>query len=114
MAVFLSGAHSSKCFESEGNQNWGGLIIPSFRIEINLNSIVDTDRNEAPALSLTRTADQTFIRAKRGNEFEPSQIVTLQNGLPSTGEKTATFAKWQIVIDRGNDTVVLWSTHKDL
>ena len=52
-AVFLSGQHKSMFFKTEGNESWGGLIIPSVRIEIDETSFVDEYSSEAPLLSVT-------------------------------------------------------------
>ncbi|GFE67252.1 hypothetical protein [Litoreibacter roseus] len=107
-AVFLSGQHKSMFFKTEGNESWGGLIIPSVRIEIDETSFVDEYSSEAPMLSVTRTDTKLVVAARSERSFGQVQI-TLHEGLDSTGEAKAKFANWQIVLGKGQDKRVLWT-----
>ncbi|WP_226781928.1 hypothetical protein [Oceaniglobus trochenteri] len=107
-AVFLSGQHKSMFFKTEGNESWGGLIIPSVRIEIDETSFVDEYSSEAPMLSVTRTDTKLVVAARSERSFGQVQI-TLHEGLVSSGEAKAKFANWQIVLGEGQDKRVLWT-----
>ena len=108
-AVFLSGQHKSMFFEAEGNESWGGLIIPSVRIEIDETSFVDEYSSEAPMLSVTRTDTKLVVAAKAERSFGRQIQITLHEGLVSSGEAKAKFANWQIVLGEGQDKRVLWT-----
>ncbi len=109
MAVFLSGQHKSMFFEAEGNESWGGLIIPSVRIEIDETSLVDEYSSEAPMLSVTRTDTRLVVAASAERSFGRQIQITLHEGLVSSGGSKATFANWQIVLGEAQDKRVLWT-----
>lgn len=108
-AVFLSGQHKSMFFKTEGNGRWGGLIVPSVRIEIDETSFVDEYSSEAPMLSVTRTDTKLVVAAKAERSFGRQIQIALHEGLVSSGEAKAKFANWQIVLGWGQDKRVLWT-----
>jgi len=109
-AVFLSGAHKSQFFECEGNETWGGVIIPDVRIEVDETSLVDSARSDAPPLSVIRTDTRLLLAAKTERSFGRLTHVTLHDNLAPAGEFRAEFAKWQVVVGEGQNTRVVWST----
>lgn len=108
-AVFLSGQHKARFFRTEGNTSWGGLIIPSVRIEIDETSFVDEYSPEAPMLSVTRTDTKLVLAAKEESSFSSRTQITLHEGLVSSGDAKAEFTNWQIVLGERQDKRVLWT-----
>lgn len=109
VAVFLSGQHKSQFFESEGNERWGGLIIPSVRVEIDETSFVDAYSADAPPLSVIRTDKRLAVVTKTERSFGHSMQVVLHDDLMSAGEFQAAFTNWQIVLGEGQNKRIMWS-----
>ena len=109
MAVFLSGQHKSQFFESEGNEQWGGLIIPSVRVEIDETSFVDAYSSGVPPLSVIRTDKRLALATKKERSFGRSIQVVLHDDLMSAGEFQAAFTNWQIVLGEGQNKRIMWS-----
>ena len=112
-AVFLSGQFRSQYFESNGNESWGGIIIPDVRIEVDETSSLDAASTDTPPISVTRIDTRIVIAARNERSFGRSTLVTLHDDLVTTGAFQAVFAQWQIVIGNGPEKRVLWSTRND-
>lgn len=108
-AVFLTGQYRSLFFESEGNENWGGLIIPNVRIEVDETSPVDAYRSDAPKLSVIRIDTRLVLAAKSERSFGRIVQVVLHDSLVSSGEFQAAFTNWQVVVGEGQNKRIVWS-----
>jgi len=109
-AVFLSGQYSASCIQSEGNERWGGIIIPNVRIEIDETSPVDSNNFDTPLLSMIRTDTRLVVAAKNESAFGGLRLVTLHNDLVSAGDFQTAFTKWQVVLGDGEKKRVVWSS----
>ncbi|GGA91249.1 hypothetical protein GCM10011491_19070 [Brucella endophytica] len=113
MAVFLSGSYAFDFFES-ANENWGGLIIPNVRIEVDETDLFNPDQTGASLGTVIRKDTRLIIRARRERFSGPSTEITLHDGLASAEELRAGFNKWQVVIGEGLSKRVLWRTPENL
>ncbi|EMS96063.1 hypothetical protein H009_19472 [Agrobacterium tumefaciens str. Cherry 2E-2-2] len=107
-AFFLEGQYAFLFFESTGNTDWKGLIVPNVRIEVDETSVFDAASQNAALGSLIRKSTTLGVRAKRERGFDDGATVTLHDGLADTGDLRAGFQHWQIVIGTGVDKRVLW------
>ena len=109
LAVFLSGQHKSQFFESEGNEHWGGIIIPNVQIEIDERSIVDAYNADASPLSVIRVDTRLVLTAMRERSFGRLAQVSLYEGLVSAGKSQAVFTNWRVVLGEGQYKRTMWS-----
>lgn len=102
-AVFLSGQHKSQFFECEGNEHWGGLIIPNVQIEVDERSCFGTCAADVTPLTVTRTDTRLVLNARNDRNFGRLLQVDLFNDLMPTGEPQAVFTNWQVVLGGGQN-----------
>ena len=109
MAVFLSGGDAFLSFESADNQSWSGLIVPKVHIEVDQSTAFNPAAVDVPLGSVLRIDTRLVVEVRTERSFK-SKVVTLHEKLMPTGEATAGFYKWQIVIGEGDEKRVLWRT----
>jgi hypothetical protein len=107
-AVFLSGEHAFRFFESAGNDSWEGLIVPNVRIEVDETTVFNPDHGDAPLGCVIRKGPLLTIRAIRDGSMGSSSTITLHDKLPFASDLRAGFKRWQIVIGDAFTKKVLW------
>ncbi|MGC3996538.1 MAG: hypothetical protein QM767_02980, partial [Anaeromyxobacter sp.] len=103
-AVFLSEQYAFRYCPSVDNASRKGLIVPQVRVEVDETSITEN----TPLGAIIRMDTRLVVRATRDNSFDDGAVVTLQDGLVSTGGHQAAFVRWRIVIGDGMDKRILW------
>jgi hypothetical protein len=101
-AIFLSGQHAFQCFESAGNKNWRGLIVPGISVEVDETSLFDGGGFGVAVRSDTRLA----IAGKNDRAFG-AFYVTVHADLPPVHNEQASFSRWQVVLGEGQAKRVL-------
>ncbi|MNR98599.1 hypothetical protein D3C71_309010 [compost metagenome] len=105
-AVFLSPQEGFPCFPAAGTDRWGGMIVPDVRLEVDQKSLYNPDSYGVLPGVLVREGAKLTIRAAGPNRFGRATSVTVKSGLPEANGGVA-FTRWQVVIGRGDDKVVL-------
>jgi hypothetical protein len=105
-AVFLTGQCRFQCFLSTGNHNYGGLVIPGVRIEVDETSLFDA-HGTSPLGVAVRTDTRLIVRGKSEDFYGSTKAITLHDNLTSAGENRVGFTKWQAVIGSGDQKRVL-------
>jgi len=105
--LMLSGPHQFSWFESEGADRWFGLAYPSVRIEMDETSVFSPDYTQSALGNLIRKGTSLAVCAK-SREFRGQDFVMVENNLPSTGEASVGFTRWQVVLGHGHDKKVLF------
>ncbi len=107
VAVQLAGQQAFHCYESSQAGNTGGIVIPKVRIEVDESSAFNTQYGEIAPGSVVRTECLLGLQAHFFRAIRPS-LVTLHDGLVSTGAHQAGFRRWQIVLGEGLAKRTLW------
>ncbi len=105
-AVFLSERYTYEYFLTASSENWHGLIVPNVRIEVDEKSAFDPTYRSRVG-TIIRTGTRLAIRA-RADRSSSASLVTLEDGLASTGEHKVGFSRWQVVIGDDAFKRVLW------
>ncbi|MCF8813754.1 hypothetical protein KIP36_09950, partial [Xanthomonas campestris pv. campestris] len=98
--------HQFSWFESEGADRWFGLAYPLVRIEMDETSVFSPDYRQAALGNFIRKGTSLAICAK-SREFRGQDFVIVEDNLPSTGEISVGFTRWQVVLGHGPDKKVL-------
>lgn len=106
VAVLLDGDHAFISFPSGQADQWGGLIVPDVRIEIDESSLYDPDRNIPKIGTVVRREATLVVNTKAENNFGRVARVVIKSGLPDCGGSAA-FTRWQVVLGRGDEKRVL-------
>ncbi|WP_263588686.1 hypothetical protein [Sphingopyxis sp. GC21] len=111
-AMFLSGSDDQifRFMECNGDHDWRGVLIPGIEIEIDEQSLVDTNGQHPPLGSLVRHADTLSVQTIfLGNRLSPyGRLFPLIADLPSSkSAEQACFTRWHIVLGGGQDKRVL-------
>ena len=101
-AIFLSGQHLFTCFESAGNRNWRGLIVPDVRIEVD-----ETSWSDEGGLGVAIRSDTRLAIVGKNDRGFGAVLVTVQADLPPTHNEQAAFSRWQVVLGSDNAKRVL-------
>ncbi|KFA37684.1 hypothetical protein KWI_0103940 [Xanthomonas vasicola pv. vasculorum NCPPB 206] len=104
--LMLSGHHQFSWFESEGADRWFGLAYPLVRIEMDETSVFSPDYRQAALGNLIRKGTSLAICAK-SREFRGQDFVIVEDNLPSTGEISVGFTRWQVALGHGPEKKVL-------
>lgn len=109
MAFKLDGQPRFQCWSSKGAYNWGGVIVPNVLIEVDPESLVDTNSGSAPAGALSRRGTSLLMYVQDQPGF--IRVAPIFDAVldPVGEEQTAAFARWQIVLGEGLDKRVLCS-----
>ncbi|QSQ54332.1 hypothetical protein ISN36_09210 [Xanthomonas translucens pv. undulosa] len=105
--LILTGSHQFTWFEAVGADRWVGLVFPGVRIEIDETSVFSADYSRSLPGNLVREGTSLLARAK-AHAFGGFDGIFLETDLPSTGNLSAGFAKWQVVLGSGHEKRVLW------
>lgn len=105
--LMLGRHHQYSWFESEGADAWFGLAYPSVRIEMDETSVFSPDYTQAAVGNLIRKGTSLAVCAK-SREFRGQDFVILEDNLPSTGEISVGFTRWQVVLGQGLEKRVLF------
>ncbi len=107
-ALFLSGDHQFKWFESAGNESREGLLIPNVRIEVDETSVFHPSELRPEFGTIVRKGTQLVAHATNATRSlsRPESFV-LEDGLPSTSNVEVSFLRWQIVLGSGREKRVL-------
>ncbi|HGM6729852.1 TPA: hypothetical protein ACKQBZ_000909 [Stenotrophomonas maltophilia] len=106
-AFILTGSHQFAWFEAEGANRWTGLVFAGVRIEVDETSVFSAEYSRAVPGNLVREGTTLAVRAK-AQSFGGSDSVVLESNLPSTGDLSTGFSKWQIVLGSGSEKRVLY------
>ncbi|MCW6027152.1 hypothetical protein K4043_03905 [Stenotrophomonas sp. SRS1] len=105
--LILTGSHQFTWFEADGANGWIGLVFPAVRIEIDETSVFSADYSRALPGNPVREGTSLYARAK-AQGFGGFDAIVLESDLPPTGDLSAGFAKWQVVLGSGYEKRVLW------
>lgn len=105
--LMLSGHHQFSWFESEGADHWFGLAYPLVHIEMDETSVFSPDYTQAALGNLIRKGTSLAVCAK-SRELRGQDFVILEDNLPSTGEISVGFTRWQVVLGQGLEKKVLF------
>ena len=103
VAFFLSGTHRFRSFEATNNGSWFGLLIPDVRVEVDETSAFDSRYGQSRAGAVLRL-DTRLVAQETGFA---AQLVTLEDGLPTTSDGSVGFSRWHIVLGSGQEKRVL-------
>ncbi len=106
VCLMLSGHNQFSWFESEGADRWLGVAYPSVRIEMDENSVFNPEYKQAALGNLIRKGTSLAVCAK-SREFRGQDFVIVEENLPSTGELSVGFTRWQVVLGHWPDKKVL-------
>lgn len=104
--LILTGSHQFTWFEADGADGWVGLVFPGVRIEIDETSVFSADYSRALPGNLVREGTSLYVRAKAYG-FGGFDAIIVESDLPTTGDLSAGFAKWQVVLGSGHEKRVL-------
>ncbi len=105
--LVLSGHRQFSWFESEGADGWIGLAYPSVRIEMDETSVFSPDYTQVALGNLIQKGTCLAVCAK-SHEFRGQNFVIVEDNLPSTGEISVGFTRWQVVLGHGPEKNVLF------
>lgn len=106
-ALILTGSHQFTWFEADGADRWTGLVFPGVRIEIDETTVFRGDYSRALPGNLVREGTCLYARAK-AHAFGGFDAIVLESDLAPTGDLSAGFAKWQVVLGGGSEKRVLY------
>lgn len=108
VAVFLDSQYQFHSMECAGARDWGGLLISNIEIEVDIESLCDLQREDAPIGSLIREKEFIAILAKPENAWSGRTLVVLKEGLErcSAGQR-ACFLRWKLVLRDKNQKLCL-------
>lgn len=106
-AFILTGPQRFSWHLSEGADCWSGLVFSSIRIEMDESSAFSPQSIQPPLGSLVREGTSLVARATP-SEFRGSNTVVLEKDLPSAGQLSVGFRRWQVVLGHGTEKRVLF------
>lgn len=106
-ALILTRNHQFTWFEADGADRWAGLVFPGVRIEIDETTVFTADYSRALPGNLVREGTCLYARAK-AHAFGGFDAIVLESDLAPTGDLSAGFTKWQVVLGSGHEKRVLW------
>lgn len=106
-ALILTGSHQFTWFEADGADRWVGLVFPGVRIEIDETSVFSAEYSRALPGNLVREGTLLYAKAK-AHASGGFDAIVLESDLPQTGDLSAGFTKWQVVLGNGSEKRVLF------
>jgi len=111
VAVFIGTEHRFEAMPCLDNTAWKGVIVPNVTIEVDENSIFNTEERILSAGSLVRRDTRLMLTVRRQERFSRSayDFITLSSGLIecATGMEVA-FDAWSVMLGAGRDKRTLF------